>query len=522
MRKRIVVLWGIMGILLMGGCGTALNDLKTCVNDDADVVTDTKQVSDDDTEKSETGFVKEVIEEATEEREVYVSVSYEPNLFTKPSNNLEITIYIDGIKVETANIGELKDFLIYDMKPGKHTLKTVRNILDTDSCEFEVAEDTYTYIGMSYKFNSLVSNGELETSDYVMGNDDQYTIFSIAANGVDSVKLDRKAAVDLTEYIESAKNPAEFKELIYNAYHIQMEKSSGYEGMENDNNGEAYNMESDNGKNEAFELQYFSPAGKLIVGNDQKGKLCIYVRRAYTPLYVVDGLWCGMNFEKAYQELEKKYGEEDIEIGGFNANGNLIAIGQEGDRVGYIIFIKDYLIEDAYEQRLLEDAYDENVFDENLKLTMQDREDVPQVVDTPTYSDTIALENYIDFSLSADQMGELLQMSGLDFALNDDCGYYCSGDESVWLFNTDMGGSQIEISPSENNLYSIFGVSCGMSVEDVWNALEEYDAVEVTSLTASMNYGASIYTLFDSYTMIINYDEDWSKVEGITFDCYLW
>lgn len=61
-----------------------------------------------------------------------------------------------------------------------------------------------------------------------------------------------------------------------------------------------------------------------------------------------------------------------------------------------------------------------------------------------------------------------------------------------------------------------------MSVEDAWNALEEYGAVEVTSPTFSVNNGAGIYMLYDSYMMTINYDEDWSKVEGIIFDCYLW
>lgn len=143
-------------------------------------------------------------------------------------------------------------------------------------------------------------------------------------------------------------------------------------------------------------------------------------------------------------------------------------------------------------------------------------------MDSSTDGGYVALEDYLDFSLSAESMEELLQSLGLDFAMDESFCNCCSGDGSVMISNTDLGGCSIEISPSEDNRYSLFGVSCGMSVEDAWNALEEYGAVEITSPTFSVDYGVSTYTLFDSYTMTISYDEDWSKIEGISFDCYLW
>lgn len=194
-----------------------------------------------------------------------------------------------------------------------------------------------------------------------------------------------------------------------------------------------------------------------------------------------------------------------------------------------------YLDLDPDDVNVIEAEYGDVVFvikDESTQEAVQNNINTP-LADPPKEADDagmdistdgryVALEDYLDFSLSAESMEGLLQSLGLDFAMDESFCNCCSGDGSVMISNTDLGGCSITISPSEDNRYSLFGVSCGMSVEDAWSALEECGAVEVTSPSASINYGASIYTLFDSYMMTISYDEDWSKIEGISFDCYLW
>lgn len=133
-----------------------------------------------------------------------------------------------------------------------------------------------------------------------------------------------------------------------------------------------------------------------------------------------------------------------------------------------------------------------------------------------TPADTAALENYLDFSTDADTMGKTLQRAGFDFVI-DGSGYYRAADESVWLYNTDLGGSEIVIMPSDDNAYSLFGVSCGMDVEDAFAALAEQGAVNISS-PEDIRMRTQSYTLYDSYTITLSFDY---TIDGIDFYCFI-
>ena len=141
---------------------------------------------------------------------------------------------------------------------------------------------------------------------------------------------------------------------------------------------------------------------------------------------------------------------------------------------------------------------------------------------TPTEEvtdNTIKLENYINADMTADEMGETLQNAGLNFVL-DDSGEYRSEDRSVWIYNTDLGGCELMLEPTEGEVYSIYGLYCGMTLEEAEEVLSGYNAIEFT-------YEDDLaiirrYRLFDSYSVLLNINADKKDINGIFFRYYLY
>lgn len=142
-------------------------------------------------------------------------------------------------------------------------------------------------------------------------------------------------------------------------------------------------------------------------------------------------------------------------------------------------------------------------------------ENESNVLDNIT-GDKYALENYINQNMTADEMGEALQLAGLDFIL-DESGYYTSANESVWIYNTDMGGCQLYLNISSEPIYSIYGLYCGMSLEEAEQILDKQGAIEFTYEDDS---AVRRYKLFDSYSVLLSLGEN--EITGIEFNYFLY
>lgn len=279
---------------------------------------------------------KSISEEVVEEYEVHLAVEYLDKVFTDGDANTEITIYVDDVEVGTANIGEKYGYEMY-LEPGKHELKTVRNWLDRDTFEFEVAENRI-YFGVEYNWRGMKSNGELSETAYDGNELDELIYFDMAAEQVALDKLDKNIAVELDDFINQASDMETLHQSIQNTYNLSFTKEQ-LDGLYD---------------------SYTSPAGRLFLGTNGYDMTWVITYRAYDPLYVIDGIWCGMDYDKAYRTLEEKYGADiwfyDFsydngkigmveELGFmqcFNVNGDCIGIYQLGDRVGEVMYVKDF------------------------------------------------------------------------------------------------------------------------------------------------------------------------------------
>lgn len=133
-----------------------------------------------------------------------------------------------------------------------------------------------------------------------------------------------------------------------------------------------------------------------------------------------------------------------------------------------------------------------------------------------TVATVVALEDYLDFSQTAEEMGETLQQAEFDI-ICDESGTYCAADDSVEFYNTDLGGSQIRIMPATGDtIYSLYGVYCGMTLEEAEAALAQIGAVDVT---LPDDVAVRRYTIFDQYSMLLSLGS--TMINGIDFDCYL-
>lgn len=92
----------------------------------------------------------------------------------------------------------------------------------------------------------------------------------------------------------------------------------------------------------------------------------------------------------------------------------------------------------------------------------------------------IELTNYVYAYETADEMGQTLQENGFDVVL-DESGDYKSSDGSMWIYNTDLGGCQIVLTPaSSGTIYGIYGLYCGMTEEEAEDVLLQLGAEDVT------------------------------------------
>mgnify|MGYP004467350017 CR=1 FL=1 len=279
---------------------------------------------------------KNINEKVVEEYEVYLVIEYLDKIFTDGDANTEITIYIDDVEVGTANIGEKYEYDMY-LEPGKHELKTIRNWLDKDTLEFEVAENRI-YFGVKYSLRTMTANGELSETAYDGTKLDEYIYFDMAAEQVNPDKLDNNIAIELDDFIHQASDMETLYQSIQDTYNLSFTKEQV----------------------ESLYNPYVSPARKLIFGTNGYDMTWIITYRAYDPLYVIDGIWCGMDYDKAYSTLEEKYGSDisfynfsyDNEKIGivedlgtmqcFNVNDDCIGIYRLGDRVGEVMYVKDF------------------------------------------------------------------------------------------------------------------------------------------------------------------------------------
>ncbi len=276
-------------------------------------------------------------EEVIEECEILLSIDYLDKIFIDGDSNTEIKIYLNEVELGVANIGEKYAYRIY-CEPGQYELSVDRNLLDRDVYEFEVSEDV-RYFGVEYYYDWMASSGELRET-YYDGNecdDFEYNI-DMFAEQINPNKLDENMAIELSDYIKQASDVEELHQVIHNTYNLSFAKKQLADSYDS----------------------YVSPAGRLFLGINDYEMTWVIAYRAYSPLYVIDGIWCGMDYEKAYRTLEDAYGadfslydfsfeyesigmvDELAHMQCFNANGDCIGIYQLGDRVGEIMYVKDF------------------------------------------------------------------------------------------------------------------------------------------------------------------------------------
>lgn len=126
----------------------------------------------------------------------------------------------------------------------------------------------------------------------------------------------------------------------------------------------------------------------------------------------------------------------------------------------------------------------------------------------------VKLEEYINEDMTADEMGTTLQEAGFNFVL-DESGDYRTDDSSIWIYNTDLGGCNVIIEPSLEAKYSIYGLYCGMTLEEAAKVLEIYEAVQITD---EHDTKYKEYQILDKYSVILTLDGE--EVVGISFSYF--
>ncbi len=161
------------------------------------------------------------------------------------------------------------------------------------------------------------------------------------------------------------------------------------------------------------------------------------------------------------------------------------------------------------EQLALEDG--EGDFDE------EEYEEEESYGDSPVQTGRIVpLEDYVSYSQTADEMVDALSMAGLPVYYWEEDDSFGSDDGCLSIMNTDAGGCRINISYSENLLYSVCGINPDMSLYEADEILLANGAVDATRPddTAAWRYtidGKYSLTIYGSYNDTID----------ISFDCFL-
>lgn len=129
----------------------------------------------------------------------------------------------------------------------------------------------------------------------------------------------------------------------------------------------------------------------------------------------------------------------------------------------------------------------------------------------------IELSNHINANMNLTNMANVLNHAGVYLEqAEDDMGvYYVTPDGSLAVFETDMGRA-ISLFSSDNSSFSIYGLYCGMTLEQAEDILNSNGAIDVTY---EDDRGIRRYRLFNSYSVLLSLGE--SNIDGISFSFYL-
>lgn len=272
---------------------------------------------------------KEDIVKNIEERIVILGVEYSSKLLGEGDDNTEITLYLDDMEIGTMNCGDEYNFEV-SLPLGEHELSVTRNMLDKDKCVFNVekVQDVFLSeqeVGFKYTFHSLTSNGELEENDFSYSINENYIYIDINEADIDAEKVDTSKAVDLSDMIQESENGKQLIEKLETECGVEFTKSA-----------------------DATEFEYMSE--RISISNDEED-FNILIDRAYNPIYLIDGIWCGMKEELAQESLKKicdeNYGYTLIEEAySVQIGDDLIAIFCNGGKVRNILYMKNsYMLE---------------------------------------------------------------------------------------------------------------------------------------------------------------------------------
>lgn len=160
-----------------------------------------------------------------------------------------------------------------------------------------------------------------------------------------------------------------------------------------------------------------------------------------------------------------------------------------------------------------EDNFDDEEYEDKNPLN-EDAEQSGAVSDQ--IGGIVSLEDYISYSQTADEMVDSLFSAGLPVQYWEEYDSFGSEDGSLKIFNTDMGGCQINITYSDDILYSVCGINPAMSLEEADEILLANGAVDATRPDDTVAWR---YTIDGRYSLTM-YGSSNNTIE-ISFDCYL-
>lgn len=131
----------------------------------------------------------------------------------------------------------------------------------------------------------------------------------------------------------------------------------------------------------------------------------------------------------------------------------------------------------------------------------------------------VVLEDYVNENMTTDEMKESLTQAGFSLEIDED-GDYVTNDYCLAIIDTDLG-VRIYISEGaeedSNVIYSIYGLYCGMTLEEAEEVLNDYGAVD---FTYEDDRAVRRYRLFDKFSVMLSLGE--SSIDGIDFGYYLY
>lgn len=130
----------------------------------------------------------------------------------------------------------------------------------------------------------------------------------------------------------------------------------------------------------------------------------------------------------------------------------------------------------------------------------------------------IELSNHINANMNLTNMANALNYAGIHMEwLEDDEGtcYCVSSDGELTIVERHMG-CEVSLFSSDSAKFSIYGLYCGMTLEQAEEVLNNYGAIDVTY---EDDRGVRRYRLLDSYSVLLSLGEH--SIDGISFSFYL-